>query len=117
LSKKKEKGKETKTFQRKTLEEVISKLAEFLGSTENEVMKLFSQLTEFDIEELLFALDISNTYDYEFLDTYIYDKLRLNVSLERAGRVELTQIVKTPFSDQISESEKGRLQRLRDLFR
>jgi len=107
----------TKTFQRKTIEEVIAKLADFLGTGEKEAIKLFSQLTEYDIEELIFALDVSNTYGYDFLDTYIFDKLRLNVSLERMGRVEIKEIAKTPFQEYGSESEKGRLQKLRDLFR
>lgn len=115
--KKEEEEKKTKTFQRRTIEEVIAQLAHFLGSTEKEVMKLFSQLTEYDIEELLFALDISNTYGYSFLDTYIFDKLRLNVSLERAGRIEIKDIVKTPFQEIGNESERSRLQKLRDLFR
>jgi len=109
--------KETKTFQRRTIEEVIAQLADFLGSTKEETMKLFSQLTEFDIEEILFAMDIYNTYKYKFLKTYIYDKLRLNVSLERAGRTEIKEIAKTPFTEYGSESEKSRLQKLRDLFR
>jgi len=107
----------TKTFQRKTIEEVIAKLADFLGTTKKEAIKLFSQLTEYDIEELIFALDVSNTYKYDFLDTYIYDKLRLNVSLERAGRTEIKEIAKTPFQEYGSESEKSRIQKLRDLFR
>lgn len=108
---------ETKTFQRKTIEEVIAQLADLLGTSKEETMKLMSQLTEYDVEEILYALDIYNTYHYQFLTTYVYDKLRLNVSLNRAGRTEIKEIAKTPFQEYGNESEKSRLQKLRDLFR
>jgi hypothetical protein len=111
------KSDDTKTFQRKTIEEVIARLADLLGTTDKQTLKLMSQLTEYDIEEILYALDIHNTYGYEFLNTYVYDKLGLNVSLARAGRTEIKEIAKTPFQEYGSENEKTRLQKLRDLFR
>jgi len=61
-------------------------------------------------------LDVYNTYKYEFLKTYIYDKLRLLVSLNRAGRIELKEIIKTPFTHDSETHEKSRRQKLMDLF-
>lgn len=120
MSKKTIKGEiqETKTYRRLTIEEVIAKLGEIFGSDAKNVIKMFTELDEFDIREKIFVLDVSNTYPkYTFLDTYVYEDLRLRVSLNRAGRMGLREILKTPFAQDGSESEKSRLQKLRDLFR
>jgi len=106
---------ETKTTRRLTIEQVIAELGQLFGSDKEEVIKLFSQLDEYDVQDLLFSLDVYNTYKYNFLKTYVYDKLRLNVSLERAGRIELKEVLKTPFLQE-NESQRSRIQRLKDLF-
>jgi len=109
---------ETKTHRRLTIEEVIAKLGETFASDKKDIIKMFTELDEYDIQEKIFKLDVNNTYPtYTFLETYVYDDLRLRVSLNRAGRMGLREILKTPFvQPDGSFSEKSRLQKLRDLF-
>jgi len=113
-----EETEETKTHRRLTIEEVMAKLGELYGSDAQKVIKMFSELDEYDIQSMIFYLDVLNTYPtYTFLETPVYEVLRLRVSLNRGGRIGLETILKTPFTQpEGSLSEKSRLQRLRDLF-
>ncbi len=98
-----------------SMEGAIAELAKLLGSTQEETMKLLSDLDEYDIEELLFYIDIYNTYQYEFLKSYIFDLLKLDVSKSRLGRTGVESVAKAPFElNRESQTEKRRFM---DFFR
>jgi len=108
---------ETKTYTRLTFEEVMAQLAKLLGTTEEEIIKIMSDIDDGTREELLYALDIYRTYHYSFLLTYIFDTLKMLISRNRAGRTGIEETIKRAIIGSESESEKTRLQKLRDLFR
>ena len=108
---------ETKTYTRLTFEEVMAQLAKLLGTTDDEVIKIMSDIDDGTREELLYALDIYRTYGYTFLLTYVFDTLKMLISRERKGRTGIEETIKRAIIGSEGEAEKTRLQKLRDLFR
>lgn len=120
---------ETQIIQRQTIDTIIAKLLDMLGLTDNpnwteekkrifteEINKMFSEITTDERETLLWYIDIYNTYKWDFLVTYVFDFLKLSVSLARKGREEIKEIGKVPLQYE-NPNEKNRLQKLVDLFR
>src|SRR3989304_7167010 len=94
---------ETQIIQRQTIDTIIAKLLDMLGVTDlekskfrEEINKMFSEITEGERETLLWYIDVYNTYQWDFLVTYIFDFLKLGVSLGRKGREEIKEIGKVP---------------------
>ncbi|MFQ5825638.1 MAG: hypothetical protein ACE5JB_16490 [bacterium] len=110
---------ETTISYRQTVDTIIAKLLDMLGITDNpkwtpkqkqifieEVNKMFSEITTEERETLLWYVDLYNTYKWNFLLTYVFDFLKLSVSLARKGREEIKEIGKTPL--QLEEQTKRR---------
>ena len=107
----------TKTFERKTMEETLSKLADYLGTKDLDMIKMFSIMTKDGIRKK--AMMLGDIDGYKFarrLKPYAFQDLFLNVSEGGTGRTHVVDVVKTPFQNE-NMNEKGRLQKLVDLFR
>jgi len=116
---------ETTVSYRQTVDTIIAKLLDMLGITDNpkwtkqqkknfieEVNKMFSEITTEERETLLWYVDLYNTYHWNFLLTYVFDFLKLSVSLERKGREEIKEIGKTPLEMEQQTQRKSILERL-----
>lgn len=116
---------ETTFLQKQTVESIIAKLLDMLGITDNpkwsekekkefieEVNKMFSDITTDERETLLWYVDLYNTYGWDFLLTYVFDFLKLSVSLERKGREEIKEIGKTPLQMEQQSQRKSIFERL-----
>jgi len=53
-----------------------------------------------------------NTYKWDFLLTYVFDFLKLSISLERKGREEIKEIGKTPLEMEQQSNRKSVLEKL-----
>lgn len=108
---------ETKTYARLTFEEVMGQLGQLLGTTEPEKIKIMSNIPEGKKEEHLYSLDIYRTYKYDFILTYVFDDIKMAISEDSRGRTGIEQTLQKAVSgQQESNSEKSRLQKLRELF-
>lgn len=116
---------ETSISYRQTVDTIIAKLLDMLGITDNpkwskeekrifieEVNKMFSEITTEERETLLWYVDLYNTYKWDFLLTYVFDFLKLSVSLLRKGREEIKEIGKTPLQMEEQTQRKSILERL-----
>ena len=108
---------ETKTFMRTTIEETIAKLGGYLGTQDDNLIKMFSILTKEGVRKksMLFG-DIDNYKYCKRLMPYAKQDLYLNVSQEGIGRNQIVDVMKVPFQLE-NQGEKGRLQKIVDLFR
>jgi len=108
-----------------TIESIIAKLLDLLGYGElagvpldkiqeirEELNKMFSEITTDERETLLWYVDLYNTYGWEFLLTYVFDFLKLSISLGRKGREEIKEIGKTPLQMEEQTHKKSILERL-----
>jgi len=77
-----------------------------------ELNKMFSEITTDERETLLWYVDLWNTYKWSFLLTYVFDFLKLSVSLGRKGREEIKEIGKTPLQMEEGQQRKSILDRL-----
>lgn len=115
----------TQLSHRQTIDTIIAKLLDMLGITDNpkwtskqkrifieEVNKMFSEITTEERETLLWYVDLYNTYKWDFLLTYVFDFLKLSVSLLRKGREEIKEIGKTPLQMEEQTQRKSILERL-----
>ena len=108
----------TKTTVRKTMEQSLSVLAEYLGTTDEQLIKMFSILDEDDIRKksLMFG-DITNYPKICCrLKPYAFQDLFLNCSLNGKRAEQVTDIIKSTFQAE-NQPDKTRLQKLADLFR
>ena len=116
---------ETTISYRQTVDTIIAKLLDMLGISDNpkwtpkmkrefieEVNKMFSEITTEERETLLWYVDLYNTYQWNFLLTYVFDFLKLSVSLERKGREEIKEIGKTPLQMEEQTKRRSILERL-----
>jgi len=116
---------ETKIGYRQTIESIIAELLDMLGygklsgmpldqiqKIREELNKMFSEITTDERETLLWYVDLWNTYKWSFLLTYVFDFLKLSVSLGRKGREEIKEIGKTPLQMEEGQQRKSILDRL-----
>ncbi len=116
---------ETRISYKQSVDSIIAKLLDMLGISDNpkwtaeekrifieEVNKMFSEITGEERETLLWYVDLYNTYQWNFLLTYVFDFLKLSVSLSRKGRDEIKEIGKTPLQMEEQNQRKSILERL-----
>jgi len=116
---------ETRIGYKQTIESIIAELLDMLGygklsgtpkeeiqHMREELNKMFSEITTEERETLLWYMDLWNTYGWEFLLTYVFDFLKLSVSLGRKGREEIKEIGKTPLQMEEQTQRKSILERL-----
>lgn len=113
---------QTRTYHKETIDSIIAKLLDMLGFNKDvnpevmeEINKLFSQVTEEERESLMWYIDLYNTYHWDFCKIYVFEFLKLGVSLGRKGREEIKEIGKTPLQQETTD--KTRMQKFVDLFR
>jgi len=116
---------QTITSYRQTVDSIIAELLDMLGygklsdlpkgqikKMREELNKMFSEITTEERETLLWYVDLYNTYKWDFLLTYVFDFLKLSISLERKGREEIKEIGKTPLEMEQQSNRKSVLERL-----
>jgi len=119
---------ETKISYRQTIETIIAELLDMLGygklsdipkaevsKMREELNKMFSEISPEERETLLWYLDLYNTYKWKFLLTYVFDFLKLSISLntrKMTGREEIVEIGKTPLQMEDQTQRKSILERL-----
>jgi len=110
---------------KQTIETIIAELLDMLGygkltdlpedqvqHMREELNKMFSEITTEERETLLWYVDLYNTYGWAFLLTYVFDFLKLSISLGRKGREEIKEIGKTPLQMEEQTQRKSILERL-----
>jgi len=110
---------------KQTIETIIAELLDMLGygklsdlpkdqvqHMREELNKMFSEITAEERETLLWYVDLYNTYGWAFLLTYVFDFLKLSISLGRKGREEIKEIGKTPLQMEEQTQRKSIFERL-----